>query len=270
MIDRRIRKRTERMGEHIAGTQPFHHLLKLGGAKVECGTSAACDFVAACSARCRAAPRHGCALEPRPTRTLMPTITSRWHPRPARPDRRHQPHFLALTHHDGFRKPKIGDDTAGRRGCAHRLPLDPCLRSASCPARAAGYRSRVVTPEGRQNSSASMPSEVAAPITACEQSIRPATTHVARHVAHFRCVGQRVICHDWRTFPGKNATSGNAVDVLRRVDDPPARSIRSNGMMSSRMRTLFVCRMSLFRQNRHPLLRDIAMSARAMRDQADR
>ena len=136
--------------------------------------------------------------------------------------RRHQPHLLALADHHGLRETvdarerhmQIGED-------AHFAALDHVLAEAREIARpgAAGVDRR-----GDAGAAAEVlrvdAERGAAPIHMGVQVDQAGRHDVALHVAHFRRVGQ-VVPHLGDLAAGERHV-GDAVDVLRRVDDPPA------------------------------------------------
>jgi hypothetical protein len=80
----------------------------------------------------------------------------------------------------------------------------------------------VVTPLARQNCSASTPSEVPPPIHVGVQVDEARRDEVARHVAHLGCGAGGEIGADRGDFAFGKADVGDRVEVLRRIDDPPA------------------------------------------------
>ena len=159
---RRVGKRPEGVRQHVAGTQPRHHLLIARRRMIDVAHQGHADLLGHLE---RDFERHdpggagGVQADPHLDADDEVAVGVRDF---GRADRIHQPQLLALADHDavgeakdaGMRDMQIGED-------AHLARLDHMLAEAReiAGAGAAGVDA-VVTPEVRQNSSASMPSEV--------------------------------------------------------------------------------------------------------------
>ena len=137
-------------------------------------------------------------------------------------DRRHQPHLLALADHHGLgervdageRDVQVGED-------AHRRRLDHVLAEAREVARP---RAAGVDRGGDAGGAAEIlrvdAERGAAPVHVRVQVDQAGRDDVALHVAHFGRVAE--IVADLRDLAAGERHVGDAVDVLRRVDDAPA------------------------------------------------
>ena len=78
MIDRRIRERAERVGQHVARPQRLHHFLVGRRRKVDMAHQRHADFVRGLQRDVERRDAVDARSSWRPTRTLMPTIRSRF------------------------------------------------------------------------------------------------------------------------------------------------------------------------------------------------
>ena len=222
VVARRIRERAERVGQHVARPQLLHHLFVARRRKVDVAHQRHADFVRGLQRNVqRRRAMNAARAAPDPHLDADHDVAVRVGDLHGF-DRRHQPHLLALADHDGLgeredageRDMQIGED-------AHLAALDHVLAEAREVARpgAAGV-DRGGDAAGAAELLRVDAERRAAPIDMRVQVDQARRDDVALHVARLRRAGQVVA--DLGDLAAGKRHVGDAVDVLRRVDDARA------------------------------------------------